>query len=165
VNQSRQYAEFHKRFLVRRTTSRDLEVLVRHRRGMWKDLGIAEGSALDEADRAYRRWAKSRFRNGQLLGWIVETKSGVTAGSGCLWLQPTQPRPNRRKQVQPYLLSMYTDQYQRRKGVASGILREAIGWCRSNGYSRLTLHASRNGRELYRKHGFNRSWEMKLNLE
>ena len=164
MKQGKQSAASQKRFLVRRATSRDLEVLVLHRRGMWKDLGITESLALDEADRVYRRWVKSGFRNGHLLGWIVKTKTGVAAGSGCIWLQPTQPRPNRKKQIQPYLLSMYTEPSHRRKGVASRIVKKAVQWCRRNGYSRLTLHTSRNGRALYRKYGFSRSWEMKLNL-
>jgi GNAT superfamily N-acetyltransferase len=151
--------------LVRQATLRDLDVLVRHRRGMWEDLGIRGKSTLDQADRVYRSWARSGFRNGSLLGWIAETKDGATAGSGCIWLQPTQPRPHRKKQTQPYLLSMYTEPPFRRQGVASHVVKKAIDWCRKNGYPRLTLHASKYGRALYRKHGFGRSSEMRLSLD
>jgi GNAT superfamily N-acetyltransferase len=125
---------------------------------MWIDLGIREKAVLDEADRVYRKWAKSGFKNGSLVGWIE-------VGSGCIWLRAAQPRPNLKKRVQPYLLSMYTEPRFRGKGVASLVVREAIKWCKKKGYSRLALHASRKGRGLYRKLGFSRTWEMRLNLQ
>src|SRR5437879_5278487 len=64
------------------------------------------------------------------------------AGGGCVWLQPVQPRPHRASMVQPYLLSMYTEPGFRRRGVASMVVKEAMGWCRKNKYERLMLHAS-----------------------
>ena len=157
-------SEAQQRILVRKAMSRDLEVLVRHRRGMWIDLGIREKVVLDEADRAYRKWAKLRFKNKSLVGWIAETKGGVEVGSGCIWLRAAQPRPNLKKRIQPYLLSMYTEPPFRRKGVASLVVKEAINWCKKNGYTWLALHASRKGRALYGKLGFSRTWEMRLNL-
>jgi len=132
---------------------------------MWIDLGIRGKAVLDEADGVYRKWAKLGFENGSLVGWIAETRGGVEVGSGCMWLRAAQPRPNLKKQVQPYLLSMYTEPPFRRKGIASLVVKEAIKWCRKNGYSRLALHASRKGRGLYRKLGFDRTWEMRLNLQ
>ena len=152
------------RFFLRDARARDVDLLVRHRREMWKDLGVREKPVLDEADRAYGKWVTFGFKNGSLLGWIVETKEGVLAGSGCIWLRPAQPRPNIKVQIQPYLISIYTETAFRRNGVASRLVKEAIKWCSKNGYSRLALHASRKGRGLYRKQGFTRSWEMRLEL-
>jgi GNAT superfamily N-acetyltransferase len=164
MKRTRHKSGLQQRFLVRKATSRDLELLVRHRRGMWIDLGIREKAVLDEADRAYWKWAKSALRNRSLVGWVAETRDGLEVGSGCIWLRAAQPRPNLKKHVQPYLLSMYTEPRFRRKGVASLIVREAIKWCKKNGHSRLALHASRQGRGLYTKFGFSRTWEMRLNL-
>ena len=152
------------RFIFRKASVRDVDVLVRHRREMWKNLGVSKKLMLDEADTAYGKWVRLGFKNGSLLGWIAETKEGVPAGSGCIWLRPVQPRPKLQVQIQPYLLSMYTEPHFRRKGVASRVVKEATKWCRKNGYSRLALHASRYGRELYRKHGFTRSWEMRIRI-
>lgn len=165
MKRTRHGAKSHQRFLLREAAVHDVDVLVRHRRGMWEDLGVRNKSVLDEADRAYRRWVKSGFKNERLLGWIAETKEGVVAGSGCIWLRSAQPRPSLKVQIQPYLLSLYTEPLFRRRGVASSIVREAIKWCRRNGYSRLALHASRYGRSLYQKYGFTRSWEMRLKLD
>jgi len=153
------------RFLVRKAIPRDLEVLVRHRRGMWIDLGIREKAVLDEANRVYRKWVKSAFKIGSFVGWVAETRDGLEVGSGCIWLRAAQPRPNLKKQVQPYLLSMYTEPRFRRNGVASLVVKEAIKWCKKNRYSRLALHASQKGRGLYRKFGYSRTSEMRLNLQ
>jgi GNAT superfamily N-acetyltransferase len=60
---------------------------------------------------------------------------------------------------------MYTHPEFRRRGVASMVVHEAIEWCRVRGYGRLRLHASEMGRSVYRKFGFKRGWEMRLDLE
>ena len=150
---------------VRRATVRDLDALVHQRREMWMDLGIKDSARLDKADRHYRRWTQTRMRNHQLVGWMVEDKAGRIAGGGCVWLHPIQPSPRWRSTLQPYLLSMYTEPKFRRRGVASMVVREAIEWSRKQGYGRLALHASEMGRGVYKKFGFTRGWEMRLNLE
>jgi GNAT superfamily N-acetyltransferase len=153
------------RFTVRQARLRDLEILIRHRRKMWEDLGMKSKTALARADRVYGRWASSRLNNKTLVGWVAESEEGTAVGSGCIWMRPTQPRPNHNEQLQPYLMSMYTEPRFRRKNVASSVVKEAIKWCRKNGYTRLMLHASKYGRNVYRKQGFSRGWEMRINLE
>ena len=149
------------RLRVRRATVGDLDILVHHRRGMWEHLNVRNRNSLDQADQVYRRWVRSKLRNGKVVAWVVESSSGTIVGGGCLWLRPTQPRPNLTKPVDPYLLSMYTEPDFRRRGVASLIVIEAIKWSRKNGYGSIFLHASKNGRRLYREYGFSRSWEMR----
>jgi GNAT superfamily N-acetyltransferase len=131
---------------------------------MWEDMGVEGATLLDEADREYRKWARTRFRSGTLVGWIVETPAGIVAGGGCVWLRPKQPGPRSRGVIEPYLLSMYTEPEYRRKGVASKIVREVVKWSARKGYGRVLLHASKKGRNLYQKHGFTRIWEMRLEL-
>jgi len=132
---------------------------------MWADMRVGDASSLDAADRAYRRWARPRLKNGTLLGWIVEDGEGVLAGSGCVWLRPVQPGPETLGLLQPYLLSMYTEPGSRHRGVASLVVGSAADWCRRRGFSLMRLHASRMGRGLYKQFGFERSWEMRLRLD
>lgn len=153
-----------KRFVIRKATRLDLDLLTHQRRAMWEDIGISDKHSLHKTDRPFRIWAKAELKNGNLLGWIVETPEHVVAGGGCLWLRPQQPRPQLTTQVEPYLLSMYTEPQFRRRGVASKVIDEAIKWCRRNGYRRLLLHASNKGRSLYRMYGFVRTREMRLDL-
>jgi GNAT superfamily N-acetyltransferase len=152
------------RLRIRRARLIDLEDLVRHRRAMWAEIGIMDKRALDRADPEYRSWTRKGFRNGTLLGWIVEDEKKNLAGSGCLWLRPSQPSPGRRITSQPYLLSMYTEPHFRGKGVASRIVDEAKHWSKRKGFPELTLHASTMGRRVYRGRGFKRSWEMRARL-
>jgi len=151
---------------IRRVTLRDLEILVAHRRGMWFDMGYKGKAELDKADKVYRRWAKPRLKTSELVGFIVEA-DGQVAGSGCIWLQPVQPRPGRpgfKGGEQPYLLSMYTEHPFRGKGVATKIVQESLRWAKSKGFPRITLHASDMGKSLFEKLGFEQTWEMKLDL-
>ncbi len=153
-----------RRLSARKAVLKDLDLLVRQRRAMWMDLGVKDASLHNRADRAYRRWAKPRLESGKLIGWLVEDEEGTNAGSGCLWLQPVQPSPRRTGELQPYLLSMYTDPRFRRQGVASMIVNQAIAWCRKHGHERLTLHASEVGAKVYEQFGFKRGREMRLDL-
>ncbi|OLC61284.1 hypothetical protein AUH73_07620 [archaeon 13_1_40CM_4_53_4] len=154
-----------KRLTVRPAGLKDLDVLVHQRRAMWIDLGVGDRSRHEKADKIYRRWAETRLRNHQLTAWLVQNHDGRIAGGGCMWLQPIQPNPKRTDMVQPYLLSMYTEPEFRRRGVASMVVSKAIEWCRKNGCGRLMLHASEMGRGVYKKFGFRRTWEMRLDLE
>lgn len=148
--------------LLRRATLRDLDLLVRHRRRMWVDIGLGFTEAeLDAADPVYRRWVRARLRSGVLVGWVVEI-GGRPVASGCVWVQSVQPRPRWPKGRQPYLLSMFTEPEFRGRGFARKIVRASIDWARREGYPRFTLHASDRGRPVYEALGFARTWEMKL---
>lgn len=149
---------------VHKAGLRDLDALVHQRREMWKALGIKNGEMHDRGDRIYKRWARARLKNHQLMAWIVKSSDGRVAGGGCIWVQPVQPRPHRASMVQPYLLSMFTEPDFRRRGVASMVVKEAIKWSRRNKYERLMLHASEMGRKVYSQLGFKRTWEMRLDL-
>jgi len=131
---------------------------------MWEDMGLGDRTTLDRADVVYRKWVRAEIRNGNVVGWVAQTSNHEIVGGGCLWLRPSQPRPNLIRPIEPYLFSMFTESKFRKKGVASRILKEAVKWARKNGYRRILLHASKKGRRLYRKYGFTRTWEMRLEL-
>ena len=152
-----------KRFAIRRASSRDLKVLIHHRRKMWQEMGIHDVTALRKHDIAYRRWAMTRLRSGKLLGWVAEANHGVV-GSACLWLQPIRPVPGVTGKTVPYLMSMYTEPSFRKRRIGTQILIKAIKWARKNGYSRIMLHASKMGRPLYLRYGFETTSEMALKL-
>ena len=149
---------------VHKAGLRDLDALVHQRSEMWQALGIRDKELHVKGDLVYKRWARARLKNHELMAWIVKSSDGRVAGGGCVWLQSVQPRPHRVSMVQPYLLSMYTEPDFRRRGVASMVVKAAIDWCRRNKYERLMLHASEMGRKVYSKLGFKRTWEMRLDL-
>ena len=140
----------------------DLELLVAHRLGMWRDIHPEFGSKVDESEGLTRQWIRERLSDGTLVGFIVRVEDGRVAGSGCIWLRNEQPRPTNPRMVVPYLMSMYTERAFRRKGVGRLIVKSALEWCRERDYDRVVLHASAAGRPLYEEFGFEPASEMRL---
>lgn len=150
---------------LREATLADLDVLVRHRRNMWEELGEFPREELDSQDRVYRRWARVRLQSGRLVGFIVETDGGHVAASGCLWLSPSQPRPAWSGIVVPYLMSMYTEREERGRGHATRVVRAAVRWAEAHGFEVVILHASDEGKGIYESAGFRSTTEMRLHLD
>jgi GNAT superfamily N-acetyltransferase len=150
---------------LRRAGPGDLDLLVQHRRKMWEEIGGRPESELDRADPIYRRWARRELEAHHLIAFVVEGPDGRPAGSGAVWLVPTQPRPGPLGRPRmPYLMSMYTDPAYRGHGVASRIVRATVRWARREGYARVFLHASAMGRSVYARLGFVPGNEMRLDL-
>lgn len=147
---------------VRPATLADLGTLALHRRFMWEEIADFDEAALDEADRAYRRWLRPRLRAGTLAGFVAERR-GEPVASGCVWLQPIQPRPLAPER-QPYVLSMWTEPDARGRGLARRIVQACVAWSRARGYASVALHAAPLGRGVYEGLGFERTWEMRLKL-
>ena len=132
---------------------------------MWGELRDYSARELAVHDRTYARWVRQLMGRRKFLAWVAEEPGGRLVGSGGLWLMPSQPRPGLlgRGEV-PYILSMYTDPASRGQGVASRIVREMVRWSRDQGYGRVVLHASRFGRPVYERLGFEPGSEMRLEL-
>jgi GNAT superfamily N-acetyltransferase len=132
---------------------------------MWEELRDYTPEQLRRHDRDYARWVRQGLAAGRLLAIVVEGRDGRVAGSGGLWLMPSEPRPGPlgRGEV-PYILSMYTEPDARGRGVASRIVREMVRWARERGYGRIVLHASKFGRPVYERLGFETGSEMRKEL-
>jgi len=150
------------RVTYRQTTVADVDVLTDHRHRMWTAIGGRTETEITEHDRRYRTWAKLRLRSGELVGVIAEAPEGTPVGSGLVWFRPDQPYPQTSTLATPYVLSMYTQPDWRGKGVASAIVRRLVAVCRVGGYPSVVLHASQQGRRVYRRLGFDRTWEMRF---
>ena len=132
---------------------------------MWIELRHYPKRDLDRHDVVYASWVRRSMACRKFLAWVVEGPEREVAGSGALWLMPSQPRPGSlgRGEI-PYILSMFTEPAYRRSGVATLIVRAMVAWARARGYARVLLHASRFGRPVYERLGFEPSSEMRLEL-
>ena len=153
------------KFRIRRAAMKDLDVLVEQRHKMFEEMGVGSAEERRIASDEYRTWARKHMRNGKLVCFVakMEESGGAVAG-GCVWLRETQPAPWHPKGPVPYLLSMYTEPEFRGKGLATGIVKRAMRWASENGHSRMTLHASKPGKRVYSKVGWERTWEMSADL-
>lgn len=111
-----------------------------------------------------RDWVKRMLSENRLIGFIAKAESMQVAGSGCIWLREEQPRFVGSKLQAPYLMSVYTEESFRRKGVASLIVNAAVDWSKTNGYNTISLHGSEAGIPMYERFGFKPTTEMRLNL-
>ena len=149
---------------IRQATPDDLPLVLRHRRGMFFDMGYREEAELQAMEQASRPLFAEGLRDGTYLGFFAVDAGGrVIAGGGVLLLvyqpHPKDPRPRR-----PFVVNMYTEPEQRRRGLARRLLKAMIEWARREGYPSLFLHASAEGRPLYEELGFEPTSEMRLRL-
>ncbi len=152
------------KFHIQRATSKDSELLVKHRLYMWQDIVPDLEAAVTGTEERTREWITKKLSSGKLLGFIAKTEEGKVAGSGCIWIREQPPLPFSRFVEVPYLMSLYTEREFRRRGVARLILETAIAWCREKGYDRVNLDASEAGRSLYETLGFRPGYGMRLEL-
>ncbi len=149
---------------IRKATLRDLPLLVRHRRGMWEAIGPFSKKALDDGDAVYRRWLGKRLRAGGAAAFVAETAGRVPVGSGAVFLRDIDPFPGGPR-TSPHIISMFTEEAYRGRGIASAIVTKLEDWCRSEGYLVVTLTPTRAEPPLYLRAGFERTWLMKKRLD
>lgn len=129
---------------------------------MWEDIGGRSPAELAEHDVRYRAWAAPKLRRGEILGLIAEDRRRHALASGVVWLREGQPRPGSVARREPYLMSMFTEPRARGRGLASAIVREFARLLEGRGFPRIELHASVEGRPVYERLGFTRTYEMRL---
>jgi GNAT superfamily N-acetyltransferase len=150
---------------IRTAAVPDIPHVLHHRSSMYVDMGrgdAAQHATLVETTRAY---LNSAMPAGTYVGWLAETPEGrVVAGAGvAIFAWPGSPddTSGRRALVQ----NVYTEPEFRRQGLARQLMLTAIAWCRGQGLSSVSLHASDFGRPLYEDLGFRQTNEMRLYLK
>lgn len=165
VRAARAKAASQNKFTVRKASDADLTILAKQRTLMFKEMFPDLPLDYHAYERRFRSWAREMLKQKRLVPFVVTDAGGKAVAGGSVWLRENLPSPRYRGTLQPYLMSMYTEQACRRKGLATMIVKEAIEWTKKHGYSRLTLHASEMGEPVYAKQGFERTTEMRLFLD
>jgi len=149
-------------FSIREATASDVEILVHHRLGMFRDMGVpeAEVAAMEEPARAYFGRA---VPDRKYVAFLAESGGLVIAGGGIILIDWPAGRGDARDS-KAMILNMYTEPEFRRRGVARILMEKMIAWCREQGYHTVSLHASDKGRPLYESLGFRPTNELRLTL-
>jgi GNAT superfamily N-acetyltransferase len=151
-------------FKIEQAGKDSVSILMRHRECMWREIGNYTEEQIRISQENYSAWLSRKLSAGELFAFIAYDDAREAAGSGCVWVQSTGPKPHNPDGIVSYLMSMYTVEKFRRQGVAAAILNKAIEFSRQKGIRRMYLHASRFGHPLYQKAGFVESNEMRLDL-
>jgi GNAT superfamily N-acetyltransferase len=151
------------RTFIREATRADLDTILRHRRGMFEDMGHGDAATLDAMVEASRPPLAWWLENGTYRGWLVEREGTVVAGGGVFvsFWPPHAADPGTRRAT---ILNVYTERAHRREGFARALMDWMILWCRHRGFRAVTLDASDDGRALYVALGFRPTTQMRLEL-
>jgi GNAT superfamily N-acetyltransferase len=150
---------------IREATPQDLEVVLYHRRRMFEDMGFGDQQALDAMIAASTPLLRLGLTDGTYRGWLVEAPGNrIVAGGGVIILQ-FQPHPRDPQPKRAWVVNMFTEPADRRRGLARQLMQTILRWCGAEGMRFLYLHASDEGRPLYESMGFAPTNEMSLALK
>jgi GNAT superfamily N-acetyltransferase len=139
-------------YRVRLATLADADVLVRHRIGMFTDMGVAlDARALDQA---FRAWLAGVMPHGTYRAWLVDAADGTVACGGGITIIPWPPGPRYAGDRLAFVYNVYTEPPHRRRGLARLVMDTIHGWCRDEGIGSMALNASRDGKPLYESMGY-----------
>lgn len=154
-------------FTIRSATLADSTALVRHRCGMFRDMGSLRDDAYNALAEATAAYYAEAIPSGEYRAWVVTPAAQpdlIVAGGG-IQLRRILPRPTNDGHMLPagpqgLIVNVYTELSYRRKGLAELIMNTIIDWCRANGVASLVLHASQMGQPIYERLGFSQTTEM-----
>src|SRR5258706_9105954 len=108
-------------YRVREATLVDADVLVRHRIGMFTDMGLTlDAAALDAA---FRVWLAEKMREGIYRAWLAEAEDGTVAGGGGISILPRPPGPRYMGDKIAVVYNVYTEPAHRRPGLPRVIMK------------------------------------------
>ena len=141
----------------------DLELILHHRREMFREMGGDYERGLQAFENASRAYLVPALGDGSYYGELGELNGEVVAGGGIL-LAPWPGSPLNLDPRRAWILNIYVVPHLRRRGFARAITQSLIEWCRLKGFQSVALHASDYGRSLYENLGFKSTTEMRLRL-
>ena len=138
---------------IRQATVDEIERLVDLRMAMFDAMGL-----LDEGNRERIRgdccaYFEATLPTEVFRVWIAEIDGEPIASIG-LVVHSIPPGPSNRVGKEGYIMNLVTLPAWRRRGIARALLEHVLGVLRSEGVPAASLHASRDGRNLYEDLGF-----------
>src|SRR5258707_5404996 len=149
--------------LIRKATQDDIPEILHQRRGMYEDMGYKDAVAISEMLSTCEPYLATALANGSFQSWLA-LKGTRTVGGGAVLIAPWPSHPYDLECRRATILNVYVYPEFRRKGIARDLMKIMIDWCRTEGFTAVYLHASKDGRPLYEALGFEPTTEMRLKL-
>ena len=147
---------------MRRAAPADLDIVLRHRREMFRDMNSM--GDFETADALSSEFFRRALAQADYHGWLLEDPAGNVAAGGGIILIDFHPSPMDPRRQRPWVVNVYVEHAWRRRGLARRLMDEMIKWSQAQGYRNLFLHASEAARPLYHLLGFVATNEMRLKL-
>lgn len=148
---------------IRPATVADIPAIVHHRRRMCEDMNYTDHEALSAMETSTALYLKTAIPDGSFHSWLACDNDKIVAG-GAVIVSPWPAHAYEPQCRRVTIMNVYTEPGHRRKGIARQLVQTMITWCQQQGFARVTLHASDQGKHLYKSLGFEDSNEMRLNL-
>jgi GNAT superfamily N-acetyltransferase len=148
---------------IREAALPDIPEILRQRRRMYEDMNYTDADALATMVTLTANYLAKAIPDGSFRSWLACDNSRVVAG-GAVIISPWPAHAYDLECRRATILNVYTDPDYRRRGIARRLMQTMIAWCKQQGFARVTLHASEQGRHLYESLGFEPSNEMRLTL-
>lgn len=149
---------------LRASTLADLDLHVRHRVAMFKDMDYGTDEGRDAMAAAFRDRLRTWLSTGEVRGVVAEAGSQAVAGA-LLQLKESLPNPLSPQAVRGYLFNVYTDPAFRGQGLARKLTLALLDVAKAQGIGMVELHASKHAEALYRSMGFEPTPEFRLILD
>jgi GNAT superfamily N-acetyltransferase len=149
---------------IRTATLSDLPVILHHRRSMHEDMGERDARALDIMQATSEKYLQKALADGSYRGFLAEASQGRVVAGGGIVISPWPGHPGEVHARRAMILNMYTEKEYRRRGIARRLMLTMMDWLRKEGFPKVSLHASDEGRPLYESLGFEISNEMTFKL-
>jgi len=149
---------------TRRATAADAEAIGEQRQRMFADAGLADEAQMTPMIAKFVPWVRAKLEDGSYVGWLTEEDGRLVAGAG-LWMMEFPPHFLDEEPRRAYLLNFYVAPEMRGHGLARELLALAVGEAKARGIKVVSLHASKFGKPLYERNGFQMSNEMLLRLD
>ncbi len=147
---------------TRIATSGDIALITDHRHAMFAEIGWSTADALATMSHHFSPWVERMMATDRYVGWVVEDEGQPVASAGFFELD-WPPHPfDPTSEARGYLLNFWVEPSHRRRGIAKGLVKQALAESRRRGFRVTTLHASEAGRPVYESLGFRRGGEMML---
>jgi GNAT superfamily N-acetyltransferase len=139
----------------RRATLQDVSTLARLRSQQLID---EDNEPMNDIGDALKGYFYAGIENNSFIAWLAIKEGEVIATSGlCFYrLPPTYTNPSGEV---AYVTNMFTVKEYRRRGIASKLLANILIEARQSKVSIVRLHASSEGKGLYKKYGFEESYD------
>jgi GNAT superfamily N-acetyltransferase len=140
-------------YRVRLATLDDIDVLVRHRLGMFTEMGTTFDAPL--IDGMFRAWLRAMMPAGEYRAWLCATDVGeIAAGAGITLLKwPPGPSPLRSERI-AFVYNVYTEPAHRKRGLARRLMEAIHAWCIDQEVAAVALNAAPAAQHLYRTLGY-----------